>query len=239
MKNCILFIGVLVLISNSGFSQKEENHMINDSTLMSTYMNYGINIFFKGSIDIIKNNYDEDKNQDKGYFYKSFEIIRFNENKITIAPNSQHIISEEIHPDHLFPDTNRIAIDDSLEVEKNDEFSSVNDDTSKPPYSSLFNSFSYHHYLSSLYIMPKMSMKKLKEEIELYVGRHSLFQIVHKIQEIIIGDKTVLKWRAQNGKTRLDHYVVFGKDYNYLFVSSPYGTNGVIENVILEMELLK
>ena len=47
-----------------------------------------------------------------------------------------------------------------------------------------------------------------------------------------IGGHRVIRWRFQAGKTRLDHYLLIGKKFNYLFVSSPYGSNGAIEELI-------
>ncbi|MFT5823502.1 MAG: hypothetical protein ACI8ZM_004764 [Crocinitomix sp.] len=238
MKHCIIFIGVLILISNSCFSQIE-NQSINNSTSVSTYNDHSINIIFKGSIDIIKNNNDENKE----YFFRSIEIIRFNENEKIINSNSQHLVSEfEINLDStdLQVDTTHKSLTDYLNIDNSDTLPPIDHQISKTEtYSSLSNSFSYYQHLSTLYIMPKMSKKALNEEVESYINKDSLFQISGKIESIKIGKKKVLKWRAQNGKTRLDHYVVFGKEYNYLFVSSPYGTNGIIESIILEMEILK
>lgn len=222
-----------------GFSQ--ENEIKQDSISMTTYRNYGISISFKGGIEIIKNDYLEDKD----YFYKSIEIIRFNKNNKKIDANSQHLLSEEIPPTlhliELLTDTNLIS-GDSLGVEKDSilisDYNHISKEENKN-YSSLSNSFSYYSHLSSLYILPKMSRRKIKEEVEYYVKKHSPYQISEKIEKIKIRDKKVFKWRIQSGKTRLDHYIFFGNDYNYLFVSSPYGSSGVIENVILEMELEK
>lgn len=47
----------------------------------------------------------------------------------------------------------------------------------------------------------------------------------------------VIQWRFQAGKTRMDHYMLLGKKYNYLFVSSPYGSNGAIEAVLSQTAL--
>jgi hypothetical protein len=217
-----------------GFSQSEEGQTKKDCTSIYTYRNYGINISFKGWIEIIKNDYEEDGD----YFYKSIEIIRFNENNKKLEANSQHLLSEETLPIldlSILSDTNQI--NDSLYPGKNYIPPSIDNDISKKEnYSSLSNSFSYYSHLSSLYILPKMSRRKLKVEIESYVKKHPPFHISEKLK---LGNKKVYKWRIQSGKTRLDHYVFFGNEYNYLFVSSPYGSNGVIENVILEMELVK
>lgn len=47
----------------------------------------------------------------------------------------------------------------------------------------------------------------------------------------------VIQWRFQAGKTRLDHYILMGKKYHYLFISSPYGSNGAIEDVLARTKL--
>lgn len=47
----------------------------------------------------------------------------------------------------------------------------------------------------------------------------------------------VIQWRFQAGKTRLDHYILMGKKYHYLFISSPYGSNGAIEEVLARTKL--
>ncbi len=237
MKQIILLIGLLVFFTNVGCSQKEENSIPNNSLSMNRYSNYDINILFKGSIDIVKN-----KNQEgKEYFYQSFEVIRFEENNKIIDPWTQHLLSEEEFREliDLKIDTNQISMEDSINLEK-DNLPAANDNISKiNNFSSIYNSFPYSHHLSSLYILPELSMKKIKKEIVSYVNKHLPFQIVDKIKAIEIEGKTVLKWRVQSGKTRLDHFVVFGEKYNYLFVSSPYGTSGAIETVISEMKLKK
>lgn len=226
MKSTLLIIFIVVISKFDGYSQEKESEIIQNSISTTEYKNYGISISFEGSIEIIENDYLENDN----YFYRSIEIIRFNENKKKIDINSQHLLSEEIPPTvdlmELLTDTNQIVSSNSLSVkqEKNKN------------HSSLSNSFSYYSHLSSLYILPKISRRKLKKEVEFYVKEHSPFVISEKIKKI---DKRVFKWRIQSGKTRLDHYIFFGNDLNYLFVSSPYGSNGVIENVILEMELVK
>ena len=225
MKNYLLYIGVLTLISNSCIVQKKESQMIHDSN--STYTNHDIKISFKGSIEISQNNPDKDK----GYFYESIEVIRFNE-------NDRDKTGQSLKSELEFP-VQRLR-SEMINIEENDRSISVDEPIEKvESYSSISNSFSYYFYLSALFIMPKMTVFKLKKEVKKYIKEDELFEITEKMEIVEIGDKEVLKWRAQNGKTRLDHYVIFGKEYNYLFVSSPYGSSGVIENVIAEMELLE
>lgn len=224
MKYISLFISILILCNFKAFSQESENQIKKDTMLTSEYLNYGIKINFKGSIDIIKNNFEEAQ----PYFYKSIEIIRFNENKINYQ--GQHLIPQVqslINPRNYPIDTTQ------------EESSSIdNDIPNVKAYSSLSNPFYYNIHFSSLYILPKMSIEKLKTEIVSYADSDSLYQITQKVEPIKIGENKGYKWRLQNGKTRLDHYMFFGKEHNYLFVSSPYGSNGSIETAVLEMELL-
>ena len=243
MKHILLLISVLMVSKFSGFSQDEGNHITNGPNSMSEYSNYGVSIFFKGQIEIIKNVPEDGA----GFFYKSIEIIRFNENmnktEANIEVNSQHLLSEEgptLEELQVILDTNRGSINsDSLDSEVEMPSSSDNHISKNKSYSSLSNPFSYYRHLSSLYVMPKMSIKNIQEELKAYVKKHPPYQISEILKKIKIGNKIGLKWRVQNGKTRLDHYLFFGTNNNYLFVSSPYGSNGVIENVILEMELVK
>ena len=57
-----------------------------------------------------------------------------------------------------------------------------------------------------------------------------------EFEKLKINGQKVLKWRYTYGKTRLDHYLVGGRKMIYLFVSSPFGSNGNIENIIRSME---
>ena len=61
---------ILILGSFDAFSQKRENHIKEDTMQVSEYKDYGIKVYFEGSIDIIKNNVDEERR----YFYNSIEI---------------------------------------------------------------------------------------------------------------------------------------------------------------------
>ncbi|UII74647.1 hypothetical protein LV716_10235 [Flagellimonas sp. HMM57] len=234
MKHHILYVVALVsVITNNGYAQKQ---MKGDSIPKSSYSEYGVNIYFKGSIEIIKNDFEEAK----GYFYKAYEIIRFNKNRRIIASHSQHLISENMPPiDSGYFEPIQMLGDEVLDIE-NDSRPLVNkskDSSNVKIYASLSNFFSYHFHLSSLYILPKDSKRKLLEEIELYINRHPPYKLVGGIEEVEIGNKKALKFLVKNGKTRLNHYIIFGKGYNYLFVSSPYGEDEVIQDVINEMIL--
>ena len=187
---------------------------------MGQYINYGIELDFKKSFEVIKHH----SSTTVTYFYSALEIVRFNHNQNKVNSNTQpqHLISEIIPPQSI----SNAKVKDSR--------------TTSKPICSMSHSFAYHTYLSSMFILPSLSLKALKKEIPSYLARYPLYQLTEKVKEVTIGDKKVLRWRAQNGKTRLDHFVVFGPRYNYLFVSSPYGSsNGGIEKAILAMKFIK
>lgn len=52
------------------------------------------------------------------------------------------------------------------------------------------------------------------------------------LEAFSLGSYRVIRWRWQAGKSRLDHFLLIGKKFNYLFVSSPYGSNGTIESIL-------
>jgi hypothetical protein len=91
-------------------------------------------------------------------------------------------------------------------------------------------------FLCSLYILPVIACDQARKEIIRHFkedkSRPAYFR---GIDESSISGFALLSWRYQMGKTRLDHYLVFGKKFNYLFVSSPYGSNGSIESIIRTM----
>ncbi|MFT4600434.1 MAG: hypothetical protein ACI857_000608 [Arenicella sp.] len=235
LRNIFCLLVLLLVTSFDGFSQADIQA---DSITISNYDNEGVKVPFHGSIDIIKNSPEKDGN----YFYQAIEIVRFNENKKEINANTQHLMSEEMPPIPIFPDiyldTNGFNIIDSLPPEKQRIISSSEKTISKNQ-SSLSNNFSYYFHLSSLFILPQTSKKELIAEMEEYLKDNDPFQMTKEMVKVKIGNKKVMKWRIQSGKTRLDHYIVFGKNYNYLFVSSPYGSDGSIELHISEMELTK
>ncbi len=228
----IILVVLLLAIKSTAFSQVEK--VYNNMDSVSIYSNYGVKIAFHGAIDIIENSTTEVNS----YFYKAFELVRFNEDKRETDPGSQRFIAETDFSKlstGFQLDTNEINFFDSLDINNLSEYSIKPE---KKNYYSLSTSFSYY-LLSTLYIMPKISMKKLIVEIEDYILKNPPYQITNPIKKVKIDKRRVLSWRAQTGKTRLDHYMIFGEMYNYLFVSSPYSSNGVIESVISEMEILK
>ncbi|MCP4354588.1 MAG: hypothetical protein GY793_02930 [Proteobacteria bacterium] len=89
-------------------------------------------------------------------------------------------------------------------------------------------------YLSKMFILPYRSPEFVKE----ILGKITLMKKKHEQYipfSMESSEKQTMGWRYQVGKLSFDHYVVFGKKYNYLFISSPYGSNGAIEKVIKSM----
>lgn len=56
------------------------------------------------------------------------------------------------------------------------------------------------------------------------------------LEAFSLGDHRVIRWRWQAGKSRLDHFLLIGKKFNYLFVSSPYGSNGTLEAILTRVQ---
>lgn len=88
-------------------------------------------------------------------------------------------------------------------------------------------------YLCEMHVMPPMTASQIISRIQKAANTprpdHAR---TFKIQTVAIGGHSIVRWRFQAGKTRLDHFMVFGKRRNYLFVSSPYGSNGEIEKIL-------
>lgn len=87
-------------------------------------------------------------------------------------------------------------------------------------------------YLCNFYVLPPLSEKAATGKIQRTFKKKSPVSLLTEPEAMQIGWFRLLKWRYAIGKTRLDHYLVFGKKYNYLFVSWPYGSNGSIEKII-------
>lgn len=87
-------------------------------------------------------------------------------------------------------------------------------------------------YLCDLYVLPPLSEAEATGELQSAFKKKVPVTLLTEPEAMQIGKFRLLKWRYQIGKTRLDHYLVFGKKYNYLFVSWPYGSNGTIEKII-------
>jgi hypothetical protein len=93
-------------------------------------------------------------------------------------------------------------------------------------------------YLCELHILPAQSERKTFQQVEAAHEAESRKHVRNfRLETVTIGKHRVVRWRFQAGKTRLDHFILIGKKYNYLFVSSPYGSNGSIEEIISKVVL--
>lgn len=88
-------------------------------------------------------------------------------------------------------------------------------------------------FLCELHILPGATEAQAMHKIQ---SAHANDKRRHvrnfRLQATDIGGHRVIRWRFQAGKTRLDHFLLMGRKFNYLFVSSPYGSNGAIEELI-------
>lgn len=93
-------------------------------------------------------------------------------------------------------------------------------------------------FLCELHILPAQNESQVMKTVQ---AAHAAENRKHvrnfRLEAISIGNHRVVRWRFQVGKTRLDHFILIGKKYNYLFVSSPYGTNGALEDIIRKTTL--
>ena len=243
MKQKLIFLNITLLLINSVLcSQEQEKHQyINDSLTMNTYINDELTVYFEDPIEIFKN----PEVQNQSYFFQSGDVIRFNRVKpdpISDQYSHQKIIHVPEALDHTLTQELLVRTSNITSTEKKNNPLAENDLTlSKDDhlvYHPLSGIFSYEIYLSTLFVLPKKSQRKLKKEIQQYVIDHPPYQIAGSIKKNKIGDKKVLQWLLRAGKTRLDHYMVLGKQHNYLFVSSPYSSNGHIETVIAKLKFI-
>jgi hypothetical protein len=86
-------------------------------------------------------------------------------------------------------------------------------------------------YLSDLYIYPAIDRQELIKEIEKAFEPEGAKFKFRKHKEVKIGKLKVLNWRTQQKKNRFEYYLVLGKSYHYLFVSTPYGEQEYIESI--------
>lgn len=231
------------MVSKFDGTSQEGNHITSDSISVSQYQDHGINIFFNGSIKIINRNYKKGRK----YFYNAIEIIYFYERTKTeeIKYDRFDLAAEESSrkTSHLLDSLDKEIIrydKQGLQTELNSTQDLINSLLVEVIVIGYGRQRLLSEPFSELYIMPKISVKKLKREIEKHVKKRSHYIVSEKLKKTKIGNNNGLKWRIQiGGKTRLDHYIFFGNDYDYLFVSSPYGSNGTVENIISKMELTK
>lgn len=92
-------------------------------------------------------------------------------------------------------------------------------------------------FLCELHILPAQPEREVLTIVE---AAHKAEKRRHvrnfRLESVSVGAHRVVRWRFQVGKTRLDHLILIGKKYNYLFVSSPYGSNGTMEDIIRKVK---
>ncbi len=99
--------------------------------------------------------------------------------------------------------------------------------------------YSESGFLCSMYILPLIDLEELKKEIKTAFAPKKALASLSDFEEISLKGHSVVKWRYQIGKTRLDHYMLRTKNNYYLFISSPYGSNGYIEKIITNVNPVK
>jgi len=88
-------------------------------------------------------------------------------------------------------------------------------------------------FLCELHILPGQSEREVMHTVKTAHEAESRKHVRNfRLETVTIGKHRVVRWRFQVGKTRLDHFILIGKKHNYLFVSSPYGSNGALEDII-------
>lgn len=184
------------------------------------YQNSELSIDFKTSINRKINS----PNLKKGYFYSAKEIIYFNppiaiKKKITDHNNKdqQRLLIEMIQPQQIQPGQNIVK--------------TIN----RHPLSHSTSGSDLH----SLFILPKKPINDVNKEIHTYPKKYPHFQLIKGPKMVMINNIPLLKWRYQAGKTRLDHFLLFGKRQNYLFISSPYSSSKDFEKRVGSIKLKK
>jgi hypothetical protein len=88
-------------------------------------------------------------------------------------------------------------------------------------------------FLCELHVLPAQPEGQVLKIVEAAHQAESRKHVRNfRLETVTLGKHRVVRWRFQVGKTRLDHFILIGKRHNYLFVSSPYGSNGAIEEII-------
>lgn len=88
-------------------------------------------------------------------------------------------------------------------------------------------------FLCELHVLPAQTESRALAKIRSAHSAEARQYVRHTgLKAYELAGNRVIRWRFQAGKTRLDHYLLLGKKYHYLFVSSPYGSTGTIEAII-------
>lgn len=93
-------------------------------------------------------------------------------------------------------------------------------------------------FLCELHILPAQNEREVMKTVQAAHEAESRKHVRNfRLAAVSMGGHRVVRWRFQVGKTRLDHFILIGKKYNYLFISSPYGSNGALEDIISNAKL--
>ncbi|MCH2042561.1 MAG: hypothetical protein MK212_00350 [Saprospiraceae bacterium] len=163
----------------------------------------------------------------KHYLYQAIEVLTFEDFRVDLPPHAQQVMPRESLANiEQFIDTDSSLLG-TAPLESKPKLG--------PTYAPLQPSFGN---LASLYILPKISEKKIRQLVSQYVQELDGFQLTKIPVREQIGKHTVWKWRYQSGKSRYDHFLVLGENLNYLFVSSAYSAgNGGLEKMIKNLQL--
>lgn len=93
-------------------------------------------------------------------------------------------------------------------------------------------------YLSSLYVYPVLGKTALLKEVKKAFETKNAKFTYREIKEISVGKHKVFNWRTQHYKNRFEYYLLMGKTYNYLFISTPYGEKDYIEKLLLDVKFI-
>ncbi len=92
-------------------------------------------------------------------------------------------------------------------------------------------------FLCELHILPGATEAGALSQVQAaHVKESRKYVRNFALQTVTLGDHRVIRWRFQAGKTRLDHLLLIGRKFNYLFVSSPYGSHGALEEIVTRVQ---
>ncbi len=200
------------------------------------YSNHGVRIDFAHEY-IIRTHHPHKRN----YFAQAKEIVLFDDwvPEKPVADDIDQPRQMLVRPiDSTILDTALSQPDEFIPIQALSGYPEEKIEEKRKSHTSLSNSF---YDKSALFILPKISEREFNNKLEQYQKRNPDFSLTRKMKRIIIETGALqlpaLSWRLQLGKTRIDHYMVFGDSHNYLFSSSPYGErDDGIQKIISRME---
>lgn len=90
-------------------------------------------------------------------------------------------------------------------------------------------------WLCEMRVLPIARPGEILAEIE-SIQPQTGHATITPVNEESIGGFTILYWRYQSGKTRLDHFLLPARLHYYLLISSPYGDGENIRKLIESTE---